>query len=85
MKIVYDIRLDIDGKLKVILLIKGSILIKDNIKKLIKFYVLGVYIDDGVENIILNEKIRKEFFFVIKRVFDMCENICEILDEDIVN
>ncbi|AGX44106.1 HD-GYP domain-containing protein [Clostridium saccharobutylicum] len=85
MKIAYDIRLDIDGKSKAILLTKGSILTKNNIKKLIKFHVPGAYIDDGVENIILNEKTRKESLSAIKRAFDMCENTCEILDEDTVN
>lgn len=82
MELACDIELDFKMKSKALLFKKGTILTKDNIDNLVKFGIVGVYIEDGRNNEILDYKLRKESVFAIKKIFDVCENTHKILDEN---
>jgi putative nucleotidyltransferase with HDIG domain len=81
MKLASDIELNYKKKSKAFLLTKGTILTKINIDKLIKFGIMGVYIEDGRTNEILDYKFRRESVMAIKKIFDVCENTHQILNE----
>ena len=81
MKLASDIELNYKSKSEAFLLKKGTVLNTENINKLINFRVLGVYIEDGRKNEILDYKFMKESVSAIKKVFDVCENTHKILDE----
>ncbi|MGN0145425.1 MAG: HD-GYP domain-containing protein [Clostridium sp.] len=81
MRIADDIQSNCNNKLKTVLLKSGSILTKDSIEKLYKFDVSGIYIDDGINNPLLNDDLRKESVFAIKEVFSFCEKNHTILNE----
>lgn len=82
MKLAYDIELNYKTKYHAFLLKKGNELTKENINKLIKFDVLGAYIEDGRTNEILDYKFREESILEIKRIFDVCEKTHQILDKN---
>jgi len=85
MKLASDVELNNNKKSKAFLLVKGTVLTKENIDKLINFGVLGVYIDDGRTNKILDYKFRRESVKAIKKIFDVCENTHKILNEETIN
>jgi putative nucleotidyltransferase with HDIG domain len=82
MKLASDIELNYKVKSKAFLLKKGAILTKESINNLVKFGILGVYVEDGRTNEILDYKFRKESVSAIKKIFDVCENTHKILDEN---
>lgn len=84
MKLASGIELNYKTKSEAFLLTKGTILTEENINKLINFGVLGVYIEDGRTNEILNYKFRAESVLAIKRIFDVCENTHKILAEETI-
>lgn len=84
MKLASDIELNCNSISRAFLLKKGNTLTKENINKLINFGVLGVYIEDGRTNGILDYKFRKESVLAIKKIFEICENTHQILDGDTV-
>lgn len=84
MKLASDIELNYKTKSKALLLAKGKILTKENIDNLIKFGILGVYVDDGRTNEILDYNFRRESVLAIEKVFDVCENTHKILDDDTI-
>ena len=73
MRIADDIKSNYGNKLKTVLLKSGAILTKDSIEKLYKFDVSGIYIDDGIDNPLLNNELRKESVSAVKEVFSFCE------------
>lgn len=79
MELASDIELSYKTRYQALLLKKGTILTKDKIDKLIDFGIMGVYIDDGRTNEILDYKFRKESVLAIKKIFDVCENTHQIL------
>lgn len=81
MKLGSDIELNFKTKSEAFLLKEGTILTEDNINKLLKFGILGVYIEDGRVNKVLDYKSRKESISAIKKIFDVCENTHKILNE----
>ena len=85
MKLASDVELNNNKKSKAFLLVKGIVLTKENIDKLINFGVLGVYIDDGRTNKILDYKFRRESVKAIKEIFDVCESTHKILNEETIN
>lgn len=80
MKLASDIELNYKVKSKAFLLKRGTILTKENIDDLVKFGILGVYIEDGRTNQILDYKFIKESVSAIEKIFDVCENTHKILD-----
>lgn len=84
MKLASDMELNYKTKSEAFLLTKGIILTKENIDKLISFGVLGVYIEDGRINQILDYKFRVEAVLAIKEIFDVCENVHQILGENTI-
>ncbi|WP_294377290.1 HD-GYP domain-containing protein [uncultured Clostridium sp.] len=63
------------------LLRKGTILTQDNIDRLERFDISGVYIEDGRKNPVLDEKLRRESVCILNQIFDLCENTQAILNE----
>ena len=84
MKLASDLDLNYTTKSEAILLKKGTILTKENIDNLIKFAVLGAYIEDGRTNEILDYKFRMESVLAIRGIFEVCENTHQILDENTI-
>ena len=84
MKLASDIELNYKTKSQAFLLKKGQILTKENINKLIKFGVSGAYIEDGRINEILDYEFRKKSVSAIEKIFDVCENTHQILDENTI-
>ena len=84
MKLASDIELNYKTKTEAFLLTNGTILTTENIEKLIIFGVLGVYIEDGRVNEILDYKFRRESVLAIQGIFNVCENTHQILNEDTI-
>lgn len=84
MKLASDIELNYKTKSQAFLLKKGKVLTEENIIKLIKFDVLGVYIEDGRINEILDYEFRKESVLAIEKIFAVCKNTHQILDDNTI-
>ena len=84
MKLASDIDLNYNKKSDAFLLTKGRILTEKNINKLISFGVLGVYIEDGRTNEILDNRFKKESVLAIKTIFDSCGNTHRILAKNTI-
>ena len=85
MKIANNISLKNNEKSKAFLLKEGAILTQDSIKKLSKFNISGIYIDNGIKNSILDEDLRKESVLSIRGIFDLCEKNHTILSGNAIN
>lgn len=84
MKLASGIELNYKTKSEAFLLTKGTILTEENIDKLINFGVLGVYIEDGRTNEVLDYEFRADSVLAIKRIFDVCENTHQILAKNTI-
>lgn len=81
MKIASDISLSDKQMSNAFLLTQGAILTQENIDKLANFNISGVYINDGRENPVLDETLRKESVLAVRDIFNLCENAHTILNE----
>lgn len=84
MKLADDIQLSYNDKSNAFLLKNGAILTRDNINKLSKLGIYGIYIDDGIKNPLLDNDLRRESVFVIKEIFSFCEKNHIILNENTI-